>query len=140
MNEKQPTTLKRSQVIPLHEPANIYAVLSQLTIGERIPSCVYITDYKDGTIPPWTVREIEKHGNLLILTVCDETEQKQATLFEQAHCVARDVFTMPTKTLAGPFYGYYPGCEHARNMLADIRQHARQIVDQSRKAERAGVA
>lgn len=132
----KPTTIKRSQVMPLHEPANIYAVLSQLAIGQPVPANVLIADYKDGSIPTWTVREIEPHGNLLILTVCDETEQSQATLFEQAHCVARDVFTMPTKTLAGPFYGYYPGCEHARNMLADIRQHARQIVDQGRKAER----
>lgn len=133
-------TLTRAQVRPLHEPPDIYAALIGLKIGEPVPPHIYITDYKDDSIPPWTVAEIERHGSLLILTVIDPTARKQETLFEPEIFVACDVFTQATKTLAGPFYGYYPGCEHARNMLADIRQHARQLVDRARKTERQAVA
>lgn len=130
-------TLKRAQVLPLHLPEDMYQVLSHLEIGQRVPAQVLITDYKDGAIPPWIVREIEHcDGSMLILTACDESLIYQATLFEPEHCTAMDVFTLPTKTLAGPFYGYAgPGCEHARNPLTNIRQHARQIVDKSHKAE-----
>lgn len=117
--------MKRTQVKPLSEPADIYQVLSQLQIGQQVPPEVLIADYKNGDIPPWTVREIER-SNCLILTVIDPTARRDATLFEPELVVAREVFTLPTKTLAGPFYMYHPGCIHARNMLADIRQHARQ--------------
>jgi hypothetical protein len=73
---------------------------------------------------------MEVHGFLLVITVCDETARHQATLFEPACCVAREVFTCPTKTLAGPFYGWSgPGCVPARNPLEDIRQHARVIAE-----------
>jgi hypothetical protein len=129
--------MKRSQVLPLASAADIYAVLVHLHAGEFVPPQVYIRDYQDGTIPPWMIREIEAHDRLLIVTVCDEQAPVQATLFAPAHLVARDIFTMPTKTLAGPLYGYYPGCVHARNPLADIRQYARQIVDYAQKKEAA---
>ena|SRR5579885_445044 len=132
MNE---TIVKRSQVLPLAIPADIYTALACLRVGDPVPPQVYIADYQDDSIPPWTVREIEPHDRLLILTVCDERAPVQATLFEPAHVVARDIFTMPTKTLAGPLYSYYPGCVHARNPLADIRQQARQIVDRACKRE-----
>lgn len=142
------TTLKRTQVLPLHEPPDIYAVLSRLEIGQQVPANVLICDYTNGVIPPWTVREIQKGGGeLLILTVCDESEphqdkQEQATLWDVTpdYWPARDVFTLSTKTLAGPLYGWHPGCVHARDMLADIRQHARQIVDRATKAGRRAAA
>lgn len=134
-------SLKRSQVLPLHEPAAIYAVLSRLEIGQMVPPQVLTTDYTDGTISPWTVREIEQHGPALILTVCDESIfYPSRNLLDQDHCTAMDILTLPTKTLTWPFYGYYPGCVHPRNKLADIRQHARQLVDKARKAERQVVA
>jgi hypothetical protein len=126
--------ITRSQIRPLHQPADIYVALARLVVGDPVPLEVYIADYRDDAIPPWVVREIEISDSLLILTVCDESEWHAPTLWAPSYCVARDVFTQPTKTHAGPLYGYYPGCVHGRNMLADIRQHARQI------ANRAGVA
>lgn len=140
----KPTTLKRSQVLPLHEPADIYAVLSRLTIGEQVPPTVYITDYKDDIIPPWTVGEVERCASgLLILTVYDPTTRKQPTLFDPGVAVATDIFTLETKTLRGPFWCWHEGCPasaHARNPLGDCRQWARQIVDKAHKAERLVVA
>lgn len=125
--------LKRSQVQPLHLPEDIYTVLSGLQIGQQVPAQVLIYDLNDGSIPSWEVAEIEQAGGLLlIMTVVDRSATWQP-LGLPVCFVATDVFTLPTKTLAGLIYGYYPGCEHARNMLADIRQYARQIVDRQLK-------
>lgn len=137
-------TLKRSLVIPLHLPEDIYRVLSSLEIGAPVPPQIYICDYKDGTIPPWTVAEIQERGGAYrILTVVDPTSEQQTTLLDPVRMVAVDVFTLPTKTLRGPFWTWFEGCPadaHVRNPLADCRQHARQIVDRAGKAERECVA
>lgn len=132
----KPTFPKRRDMWPLYLPEDIYAVLSCLKTGEPVPPTVFISDYKDGSIPPWTVVEIDRHGSALVLTIIDPTAPIRETLFTPSLTVGCDIFTLPTKTLAGPLYGYHPGCVHARNPLADIRQHARQFVDRARKAER----
>jgi hypothetical protein len=127
--------LKRAHITPLSLSADIFVVLASLPVGARVPPEIYIADYCDGTIPLWTVYRREEHGPLLIVTVGDDAFRHPATLFEPACCVAREVFSCATKTLAGPLYGYSgPDCISPRNPLADIRQHARVLAERGARS------
>jgi hypothetical protein len=137
------------QTQTLYEAADIFTMLSALAIGDRVPETILIIDYNNGDIPPWTLKEKEVDGPLHILTLVDAStlsttapqpktrrrkkQSMQMSMFEEQveeKYVAVDVFTAPEKTLATPLFTWMPGCEHARGMLADIRQHARQLHDQ----------
>lgn len=123
----------RRDNVPLHTSEEIYSVIAGMHVGDVIPAQVYIHDYADGSIPEWTIAEIEQHDFLLIVTFIDPSSTAQSITQECMVSIGLDVFFAPEKTLSAPTYLYYPGCEHARNMLCDIRQEARKI------SEREGV-
>jgi hypothetical protein len=113
---------------PLSDARAIHNVLASLQVGDPVPANILVLDYQDWTIPPWTVREREDHDILIILTVVDESNFKPVGL---------DICTCPAKTLAsGKPFQYFPGCEHCRNMLTDMRQHARSMADTWNKTPR----
>jgi hypothetical protein len=132
--------MKRSQVRPLFTADAIHAVLSGLQVGDLVPVDIFICDYVDDEIPCWKVAEREECAMLVSFTLVDVTTYHLRILegtYQFVECwVACDVMSCQTKVLAGPLYTYYAGCEHARNMLADIRQHARQMAERRFGVER----
>lgn len=40
-------------------PAEVYAALRDLQPGQAVPASVYVSDYRDGTRPAWTVDAAE---------------------------------------------------------------------------------
>lgn len=114
--------MRRGSHKPLCLAEDVFRVLSSLQVGDPVPVNILIHDYVNDGIPAWVVAEREESGVLIMLTLIDESGTS-------CHRTAIDVFTCPAKTLGGRLYQYYPGCVHARNMFADIRQHARAMCD-----------
>lgn len=88
--------------------AHVYAALSALAVGDRVPADVYVLDYEDGTVPRWCVAAITPTAaDGYVLTV--EDEGQQATLWDGA--VRVGILTFPTKTVrTRPFMGEtWPG-------------------------------
>ena len=89
--------------------------------GACIPAQIFIHDYAHGSIPDWTIVEIEQYDFLLVLTLIDPASCSESSIDGCVVSAALGVF-LPERTLSGPTFLYFLGCIHARNMLCDIRQ------------------
>jgi hypothetical protein len=120
----------RCDVPPLYDESEIHQAVKDIKPGERIPEQIYVQDYRDGSIPPWTVQECSPCGNGLYLTLIDPTT-RHGYGYPANSYVGLDLITMPTRTLAGGLYLYYPGpeCVRRRNQFCDVRQEARKIAE-----------
>jgi hypothetical protein len=104
------------------DPAAVWAALSALTIGDVVPSAVYVLDYADDQRPVWEVADREVAGPGLRLVLADRAN---ADLFNH---VVVTVLTFPAKTLRTQPYlsgGSMPGklcC-----MLQQARKAAKRI-------------
>ena len=115
---------RRRDMPPLYDEAAIYAAVAHLDIGQMLPEQVFVSDYDDGFIPRWQIAE--RDGCFTTLIDLDTLHRS----YYGARCyVAVDVVFLPTRTLCGKHYTYFPGCTHARDMLGDIRQEARKIAE-----------
>jgi hypothetical protein len=118
---------ERRDYPPIIEPEAVYTALASLQVGDVVPPEIYISDYDTGQIPAWTVHSSEPKGSLLQLTLIDPDAAIQATLWEPAAVVARQVLTGPRQSLATPHYqlkeGYGP-----KAMMCDLIQQARYVA------------
>jgi hypothetical protein len=133
--------MMRSDHLPLYRSEDIYKMVAQLEIGVTIPLQIYIQDYADGQIPEWRIAEREDIGGQhFILTLIDVATQRTRMPEGDSSYVGHDVIFMPTRTLGGHNYLYFPGCIHARHMFGDIRQHGRCIREDALGLKRGVLA
>lgn len=76
----------------------MYTTLAQLNVGDPVPASVYILDYRDGTLPSWTVearRDLGADGVQLILAdgpvVHVDVVEPTATPFPPGFCLGAKV-------------------------------------------------
>lgn len=127
---------ERCDYPPIIEPEAVYMALAALQIGDQVPPEVYISDYQTGQVPAWTVQSREQKGSMLQLTLVDPDATIQATLWEPAAVIARQVLTGSRLSLATPHYqlkeGYGP-----KNMMCDLIQQARYVAKCLQKEKHA---
>jgi len=118
---------------PRVELEAIYAALIALQVGEIVPPEVYIKDYSVGTIPEWTVksRELKKQG-YLVLVLIDPNGTVEATLWEPAAEIARDIHSAPDRCLATQPYQLRPGYG-PKPMFCDLLQQARYVAGDEKR-------
>ncbi len=124
--------------------AFMYDALYALGVGAVVPVSVYISDYKDGTVPRWTVVAREDAGPTGVLLELEDPESGagaracQLVLFaEDKGHVRTCVLAFPTKVLRGPHYMSSGDCR--MNALCDLVQNAEKAGRGLAVAER-GVA
>jgi hypothetical protein len=133
--------MRRAECVPLYRSEDIYKMIVLLHVGAIIPPQVYIQDYADGQIPEWRIAEREPIGvESFILTLVDSATQRTRMPEGDSSFVGHDVIFMPTRTLGGHNYLYFPGCVHARHMFGDIRQHGRCIREDALGLKRGSLA
>jgi len=119
--------VQRAGIETLHTAQAVYALLSQLQVGDRVPEQCYILDYRDGTIPPRQVYHREETGSLHILVLIDLNNTRPATSGEPQQWVARRVLAHPGKILASPLYLVGTLGAEPRPMLCDLMQQVRAL-------------
>ena len=119
--------VRSGEIETLHTAQAMYALLSQLQVGDRVPERCYILDYRDGTIPPWQVCHREESGSLCVLVLIDLNTTRSATSSEPQQWVARRVLAHPHKILASPLYLVGTPGAGPRPMLCDLMQQVRAL-------------
>lgn len=110
--------------------SQMYAALISLEVGQPVPLDLYISDYRDGTVPNWRVVEkrppSESNPDLYVLVVEDRDNCGKVDLFNPAGRAARKmVIATPRKILGSPPFLPVEGRDYGPPMLHDLVQNAR---------------
>lgn len=121
---------------PLLEPHAVYESLHTLRVGDAVPPQIYVSDYRDGTIPDWRIHYRARMGASVLLIALDTTNTywpgdqpaAQMSLFdEEVRYPAVRIISSPAKTLRSCVVEF-SGLDAWPNMMCDMLQQAKIVM------------